>query len=539
MNCEKFGMLVDDYLDTSLEHSESEALEEHLRECHECRQQVASLKSLLSRTASLSRNMMPERDFWPAIAAQIGIAGCPAAATSMFGASWVRGVWRNLRPGWRLATAAASGILILAAAALLSLRTPAPESSTLSERYGSDHVAGKGLSPQTRVDIPKASRFAGQPRPAPSERVGPTPRASAEASAPAGIRKESTPIYPLGTESRPVPWVGGQSTYPPEGIPRPDGSQDVFLGSSSFAVGGSAAYMWGNITTPSLTRQIHLRRWMAGQVVMWAILESTYIDTYAPLGIALSPDDAPHVAFVHQRRLSLKPTSEILRVDLERRIGTIIWISNTLVPGSFAVSRQGYLYIAGITEPEGRAASRNPSGTMMNLLHIIDPAGKEVASLLPISAANTSEALGLSKKAVLSVRSSGNFIVSLGLQGSSPANRQGLTTHEVREYSPMGLVMQTHTFPGLPENATIASALFDADENLIVQVVESVSDASGRGVQWSGSYLIKELKNSSEQIRLIDLLSPDESLVGVLNDGTLVMRYQPPKVQPFLRFRSQ
>ena len=132
-----------------------------------------------------------------------------------------------------------------------------------------------------------------------------------------------------------------------------------------------------------------------------------------------------------------------------------------------------------------------------------------MASLLPAMAASTGELPGLASKAAISVRSNGNFVLSFDPPASASGKFQYLLPHDVLEYSPQGTVARTHTFPALPEDAVIGSAFFDQEENLIVQVVESDPNPNGKGMSLSGSYIIKELKNSSEQIRLSDIPSPD------------------------------
>lgn len=62
---------LNEYVDGALAPSDSTALELHLAECGDCRSEVEALSSLLSRAATLERSIEPERDLWPAIAADI------------------------------------------------------------------------------------------------------------------------------------------------------------------------------------------------------------------------------------------------------------------------------------------------------------------------------------------------------------------------------------------------------------------------------------------------------------------------------------
>jgi predicted anti-sigma-YlaC factor YlaD len=67
MNCHDVESRLDDYVDGLLPESEATQVEQHLTECEECRDTVASLRALLEETANLPRDFAPERDLWPDI----------------------------------------------------------------------------------------------------------------------------------------------------------------------------------------------------------------------------------------------------------------------------------------------------------------------------------------------------------------------------------------------------------------------------------------------------------------------------------------
>jgi len=544
MNCEKFETFMDDYLDLSLEQSDREVLEAHLKECSSCRRQFGFLQSLLSQSASLRRSLMPNRDLWPAIAAEIGIAGHLKGA-SIRPTLQSKRRWdpRNLRLGWRMAAAAGLGILVLLAATHLMTRAPAPKAPAAPEsgRAGQEEKS------------PEAQKSSGGVPGAPQQPVAPVSRETepssqlpaqheTEARGIAGRKTQSMPTNPAGAVSQARPLLGRHSEYAVGVLPPGCVQQDVPIGDSTVAVGGSAVYIMRQVAIGETPKQIDLARWKAGQLTTLAVLPSSSIDIYAGLGIGSSPDDELYVAFAHHTKPYTQPASEIAKVDFENRgqTSSMIWTSSTLIPRSFAVSRQGYVYVVGATVSDERACDKNPSGTVMNLLHIIDPAGNGVASVLPTLVTKFGSILGLMGKAVFSVRPNGNFVLSFDQAAVALSSYRNLVARDVKEFSPQGFIVQTHTFPDLPEDSFIGSAVFDPEENLIVQVVRGVLTPNGRAFRWLGSYLIKESNNTSEQIRLFYFSSQAELLIGVLSDGTLVMKCQGPSPgQSFLRFRTQ
>jgi hypothetical protein len=69
---------LSDYLDDELTAPERQAVEAHLRECHECAATLADLRRIAGSAAAL-RDTPPSRDLWPAIAGRIASESRAAA----------------------------------------------------------------------------------------------------------------------------------------------------------------------------------------------------------------------------------------------------------------------------------------------------------------------------------------------------------------------------------------------------------------------------------------------------------------------------
>jgi anti-sigma factor RsiW len=71
MNCREVRALLDDLVDGTLQAEERRAVEEHLKECPECRTSESGLRALLARVGALPRSIAPVRDPWPGIVERI------------------------------------------------------------------------------------------------------------------------------------------------------------------------------------------------------------------------------------------------------------------------------------------------------------------------------------------------------------------------------------------------------------------------------------------------------------------------------------
>ena len=133
MKCNDFSNLIDDFVDAALPTAESQRMEEHLRMCLKCREELQALESLLDRSMTISET--PERNLWPSIAAAIAVAGRPenasilrtSASDPMTGSIFSPGGSRWI---WRLAAVALLGTMIVLAATYLRNRPLTPASKT-------------------------------------------------------------------------------------------------------------------------------------------------------------------------------------------------------------------------------------------------------------------------------------------------------------------------------------------------------------------------------------------------------------------------
>jgi len=127
MNCQMFGSLIDDFVDSTLSPADRKRMEGHLRTCSTCRKELEDLRSLLARSAGLSEK--PQRDLWPQIEAGINAVGVPRT-TSAEQAAGSAFFMRAFRLTWRLAAVAILGTMILLAAKYFRNRSSTPVSMT-------------------------------------------------------------------------------------------------------------------------------------------------------------------------------------------------------------------------------------------------------------------------------------------------------------------------------------------------------------------------------------------------------------------------
>jgi hypothetical protein len=127
MNCKMFARLIDDFVDSTLPPTDRQRMEEHLRTCSNCRNELEDLRSLLARSAELSEK--PQRDLWPQIEAGINASRVPQIASTEQAAGSVFSV-RTFRLIWRLAAVATLGTMILLAATYFRNRLSGPVSRT-------------------------------------------------------------------------------------------------------------------------------------------------------------------------------------------------------------------------------------------------------------------------------------------------------------------------------------------------------------------------------------------------------------------------
>lgn len=71
MNCQQILEQLDDYVDGESTAEAVRQIEEHLSGCTDCREELASLRLLLTATEALESEIEPGRDLWPGIESRI------------------------------------------------------------------------------------------------------------------------------------------------------------------------------------------------------------------------------------------------------------------------------------------------------------------------------------------------------------------------------------------------------------------------------------------------------------------------------------
>lgn len=304
--------------------------------------------------------------------------------------------------------------------------------------------------------------------------------------------------------------------------------QDLSILNASITVAGDAVYMLG---LPRRTERspggLVVGRWKRGQFTSTTLRKSNGHDLYAGLAIGSSPSGGVYVAYARHSDPPQSPwVTEMMEISFESGSGRVLWSSMDLTPRSFAVSPQGYFYIAGLSRADDKEVLASTSGVMATLVHILDPGGKEVASFGPVSGA-TRSVMGLLLHAVFAVRSNGNFIVTFDPAAACANGYRNLMARNVKEYAPDGSIAATHEVTGL-HNAVIGSVAFDPQERLIVQVVTTRPIRTLTGdiadcPMWPAGYLAVASVQSPSAGKLFEFRSP-ELLLGMLHDRTVVTR---------------
>ena len=112
MTCEQFDLLLDAYLDRTLDAERRHAMDDHLEGCVSCRAAAAEMQLVLSEAAALPRSITPPRSLWPDISSRLT----------------PRGRLRPARPmGWsRWAPLAAAAVLLVTLTAVVTFRLSRP-----------------------------------------------------------------------------------------------------------------------------------------------------------------------------------------------------------------------------------------------------------------------------------------------------------------------------------------------------------------------------------------------------------------------------
>lgn len=112
MTCEQFDLLLDAYLDRTLDAERRHAMDDHLEGCAACRAALAEMRLVLAGAAALPKSIQPPRSLWPDIWARLAPHGGVRVARP---AAWRR--WAPL---------AAAAVLLVAVTAMLTFRLSRP-----------------------------------------------------------------------------------------------------------------------------------------------------------------------------------------------------------------------------------------------------------------------------------------------------------------------------------------------------------------------------------------------------------------------------
>ncbi len=116
---------LDDYLDGLLPEDERRTLEAALAASDELRAELAALRTLRDETAALPREIAPERDLWPEIAARLAGSREDATGTVVTFRRPGRAIRRSST--WSYLIAAAAILLFMLGAPVMLDRSHAPE----------------------------------------------------------------------------------------------------------------------------------------------------------------------------------------------------------------------------------------------------------------------------------------------------------------------------------------------------------------------------------------------------------------------------
>lgn len=126
-SCDEARRWLDDRLDGELAGSLGEGVDAHLAACSDCRAYADGVRSLLAAAAELPREVQPERDLWPDIAARVA---SPSRAPS------------GRRPVLRWGALAAAAVVLVGLTAVITARLVRPGAGPV----GAGLRAGGGAS---------------------------------------------------------------------------------------------------------------------------------------------------------------------------------------------------------------------------------------------------------------------------------------------------------------------------------------------------------------------------------------------------------
>jgi hypothetical protein len=148
MKCTASPEKLHDYVDGTLGPEQARALEHHIATCSPCREQLASLRSLLKRAATLDTPLAtPGRDLWPAIAERL--ASSPPLPRLAIETS--RGA--RLREWLPPLAAAASLVFVIAVLAWKALAPRPSEAWTVASLAGAPRAGAHPVQGEAQLHV--------------------------------------------------------------------------------------------------------------------------------------------------------------------------------------------------------------------------------------------------------------------------------------------------------------------------------------------------------------------------------------------------
>lgn len=108
MTCEQFDLVLDAYLDRTLDAERRHAMDDHLEGCAACRAAVAEMRLVLVAAAAMPKSITPPRSLWPDISRRLP----PRGGVRPSGAA----TWRRWAP------LAAAAVLLVTVTAVVTFR---------------------------------------------------------------------------------------------------------------------------------------------------------------------------------------------------------------------------------------------------------------------------------------------------------------------------------------------------------------------------------------------------------------------------------
>jgi len=436
MSCKACKQLLEDLIDGELSGAERFKVEQHIRECKECRREVEFLQCLSRDVACLPKGIQPDKDLWPGIEAEIIKAPRSKSEWCVRGRKDLEGKWERNKAaawGWRIAVAAMLGLLLLAGT-YLALRKQ----------------AAKDSNPKVTSNAPE--------------------------SEPSGNKKS-----PLSRsfDNRPDTTVDSRSGIIWSRDVREFTSQPFDLFDKVFVsnYGFYAVNQDRDQISLAVSRN-YILRFDQNSTQAWIPPlppGSTLISVY--------PGDGNRLWASYEVQ---EPEFQSVITELDFGVDSQvreIWNSYDLYISRFAIGPQGLIYAAGFQNDYNKAVAELTKGQSITteFLHIIDTRTGEKQDLFPITlhpefdsklwvGQTVREMNNLVSHTVIAVKSNGNFFVTTD-RTAVLASVRGLIKNEAVEYSSNGTVARMWDLGRLEPNAYLNKIFVDVDDSILAEII--------------------------------------------------------------------